>query len=308
MFRSPRIIVAICLTFAAILFAVVTSSNKSNPTNAASGLSVPSMSQSVPQAVPSRTSVAFAPRAVPSYIAETAAPVPTNLPTRELSPEQAATMVSLVALATKVASEPTGLLRKQDYGAWSYEATRIEGGELRVDIKTNTATVAGVKAFADANKLLAERLSGRGSREVAVRVIFKEPMRVDAYRKWAAASGITFFSNIAIRASTTGDATFDFSVAPGSGNPYPQELIDKLMKNGNDEPVTPSAVLLLDGKIPANRLPSLANDPNVFIVDVTRGFIELDLDDAGIDGAFFAYMPAVRLYDAMQTLGLVNFR
>lgn len=215
-----------------------------------------------------------------------------------------------VAAKTQVAKEPKGRIRTRDYGSWSYEASREESGLVVATVRYDTKTAEGVRAYAAANKQLATELA-TSRNEAIVKVTFKKPFPVDAYRAWAASSGVTQFDYVYTRVKNSAGRDGMFSVVAHSQDPLPQSGLDSFMlssKQMDNGPYTVVGVIYFEGRIAADRLVELSSDPDVFVADVTHNIIVSELVQDGIYLADRTHVSPVDVFVVLESLGLHNFK
>jgi hypothetical protein len=194
------------------------------------------------------------------------------------------------------------VVRERNFGAWSYRAVR--GERLYARVSFDLQTVSGLRAYADANRVLANQLSQRGER-IEVQVTFRAPLTPEQFRTWVArhgmnveVAGVRFIDGNGLRGA--------LSISPEGDELLPQDVLDAPQ---NNIPGTQTeGVMNVRGSVEASQLPSVAADGYVFIADCTRAAIIEDLTAAGVPDAT-AFEIRVRSPSwEMEDLGLENFR
>lgn len=220
-------------------------------------------------------------------------------------------IATMSALTTQVAQQPRGLIQEHNFGAWSYRAWREDNGEVDASVGFDSNSVAGLQAFATANRVLANQLA-IGSGEVDVHVIFRRTLSATEYLAWSATSGLDWYDNIAFSTNDArGHEAGAGSIVSVSSDPWPQERVNGFLDAGRnvpDGPLTINGPFDVIGKVAANRLPIVIADPRVFVVDVTPNVIRSELEAAGVVAADLTHVEPPQIYKAMVHLGLENFR
>jgi len=214
-----------------------------------------------------------------------------------------------VTLSTSVGrAAPAPQMHGHNYGAWSYTATRSsDHGRLEAAVRYDNSSIAGLRAYADANRILANQLA-RSSGEIEVQITFSTPMDPVKFRSWATNVGLTVQA-ADIRTVNAKGRRSTIAVFPRGSDPLPQAIIDRqLARNLTIDPLTIRGVVDARGTIDATRLPSVVADTNVFLADVTPSVIRRDLSNEGEVDATQTLVQVQPPFWALEDLGLDNFR
>jgi len=217
---------------------------------------------------------------------------------------------TISTLLTQIAAEPKGVLKEHDFGAWSYKAWRQDNGVIEALVHYDTSSVAGVRAFAAANRDLANQLAP-GTGEVEVAVVFRQALSVADYMDWSSKSGLDRYGQIAFSTNNAKGNEAGGSIVSDSSDPWPQVQVDNFFETARtapDGPMTLNGPFEVDGEVTASRLLSVLADPRVFTVDVTAHIIKTELLAANVVAAEWTYVDSPQLFAAMRRLGLDNFR
>ncbi len=188
-------------------------------------------------------------------------------------------------------------VREQDYGVWSYGATRSEFDPLHANVNYRHNSVQDLKAYVEVNKALLPQVVNLGGR-VDVAVTFVYPMKADWFRQWAKENKFQVDS-----AQIDVGGTMSISGKPD--DPLPQDNINNLMGgffSGNGD-----GVFGTYGDVAALSLAKLVAEPKVFLVDVTPAWVRNDLAQAGITEQLKEPVSVALPYGWMERLGLENF-
>lgn len=217
---------------------------------------------------------------------------------------------TMSVLFTQVAREPRGPIKEHDFGAWSYKAWRTDNGGVEAAVSLDDKSVAGVQAFANANRDLAAQLAGSGG-NIEVRVIFHRVLSPDEYLAWSASTGLDKYGRIYISANGVDENEQTGMLLSDSSDPWPQVQVNGLLESSRDLPGGIKAIngpFEVDGEVTASRLLSVLADRRVFTVDLTAHIIKTELLAANVVAAEFAYIESPQLFAAMRRLGLDNFK
>lgn len=218
-------------------------------------------------------------------------------------------IATLSALTTQIAQQPRGLIREHDFGAWSYKAWREENGMVQASVGFDSSSVAGLQAYAAANRDLAAQLATGGD-DIDVQVVFRRVLTPTEYLAWSASAGMDWYEYISFNATDTRGHGGSGSIVSDSSDPWPQGGVNRFLDTGRTAPYGPLTIngpFEVDGKIAANRLLTVANDPRVFVVDVTSYVISSELEAANVVMDWVNVDPPP-IFSAMLALGLENFR
>lgn len=186
---------------------------------------------------------------------------------------------------------PVGLVRQHDFGAWSYTAIREESGLVTAEVQFNDNSVDGVRAFIAANRSLANQLAGSPDLVPFV-LTFQTPLDYASYRAWATAAGLKRFDAVYLRGTVQGRA-FQTGTFVSSSDPLPAKTYDDLVAltaRQYDTPITMLGVFAFEGQAEAKLLPTLATDPQVFVLDLTANSVHADLREASVPYADYIHV------------------
>jgi hypothetical protein len=213
-------------------------------------------------------------------------------------------------LFTQVAQQPRGLIQEHDFGAWSYKAWREDDGGVQASVGFDSGSVAGLQAFATANRDLAAQLATGGG-DVDVEIVFRHVLSPSEYLAWAASAGLDLYGQVAFSTNDSRDHESSGSIISDSIDPWPQEKVNGFLDDGRNVPYGPITIngpFEVDGKVAANRLLTVVADPRVFVVNVTSNVIKSELQAAGVVAANLTHVEPPQIFAAMAQLGLDNFR
>lgn len=114
---------------------------------------------------------------------------------------------------------------ERDYGSWRYSVGRAANhGRLDGYVYYDNTSINGLRAYAAANRILANQLASAGG-TAEMQVTFRAPMAPDAFRAWAAASGLTVGVVDIRMVDTTGNRS-TIGLFPRGGDPLPQAVLE----------------------------------------------------------------------------------
>ncbi len=197
---------------------------------------------------------------------------------------------------------------KHDVGTWSYTTKPQQQGSITAYIESNQLTVAGLKQYAETNKALASELA-KTKMQARVDITFRKPVDVATYRLWAKTSGISYFSDVILRVVDQNGKTLTGQIGSASNDPLPEATFNNSIAGSPG--ITSVAITQVRARTDSSVLPALANDPLVFLAEVTPNVVVKELRaggaaDADIDKAVI-FDPTPLPY-LMEQLGLANFR
>ncbi len=199
-----------------------------------------------------------------------------------------------------------------EVGTWSYTTKAQQHGPFTAYININDRTVAGLKQYAETNKALAVELA-KTKTDARFQLTFRKPVDVPTYRAWAKTTGISYFSDVILGMVEDNGKTLTGQIGSGSSDPLPLVNLDSslagLKQNGHL--ITSVGITQVRGHADSSVLPALANDPMVFLAEVTPNAIIKELraggaSDADIDQASIENSSPI--FSLMEQLGLANFR
>lgn len=186
-------------------------------------------------------------------------------------------------------------VRTQDFGVWSYSATCSAIDPLHASVNYRHDTVADLKAYAEANKVLLPRVVKLGGiAEVAVS--FAYPVSVKWFRSWARGNHFQVDSSQLLGG---------YSISATADDPLPQERLGSAPHNPVEDEL--GSVFGTYGTIDASHLAQLWAEPRIFLVDVTPAWVRYDLAHAGITEPLRDRIQVALPYGWMERMGLYNF-
>lgn len=203
---------------------------------------------------------------------------------------------------------------KANLGSWQYEASpKMEFGKdvLYLGIYRDDSSVASLKAYVETNRKLAAQLAAEGG-TAHVMVTFRSYLAPEQFRAWTNKYGINLFE-VEMRGMSANGLRVTSAVRPnmpGQPDPLLQSSIDELFgpHRPGDKPSTFNGIFMTRGEVDAKQLPAIANDPLVFLADVTTEYATRDLAAAKIKGADKVSSDEHSPIWRMEDYGLQNFR
>lgn len=213
---------------------------------------------------------------------------------------------------------------RADLGSWQYDASpRKEFGQdiLSIAIRFDDSSVASLKAYAETNRQLATQLATEGG-AAHVMVTFRSYLAPEQFRAWVAKYAIRGDATlmnpalgvmVEMRATEANGlrATADVWLGiKGQPDPLLQSSIDDLIAPHNPgiKPPIFNGIFMTRGEVDAKQLPMIANDPLVFVADVTTEYATRDLAAAQVKGANEVDSDERSPIWRMEDYGLQNFR
>ena len=159
------------------------------------------------------------------------------------------------------ASDEYITVHAQDFGIWSYGATRSAIESLHATVSYKHDTVHDLLAYAEANRGLLADVEGIGGR-VEVAITFVYPVEVDWYRQFAREHSFQATSTqIQVGApGTSGTATM--SISGTADDPLPQENIDNVAMGFFSDSI--GGIFGAYGTIDAVRIAGVLTDRGVY--------------------------------------------
>lgn len=201
---------------------------------------------------------------------------------------------------------------KQDYGAWRFIAGKYREEGVAAVILYDDKSLAGIEVYKEANKTLVKQLAGE-SKQVDVSVTFRNFVEPDKFRSWITSLGIKV-TDADVRAidSVGNQIALFVSPQPGDG-PLPQESLDRAVRpherSGAGASGTIVGVYYVRGKVDAAKLQAIADDPLVYLADVTPNIVRKELTAAGwedVDKAGIRVQPPHSFFK-MEEIGIWKF-
>ena len=193
--------------------------------------------------------------------------------------------------------EVSTLLLRRELGIWEYRALRNNMTGLKAVIDYKHDTPDDIQSYVLANKaLITDVIQAGGRAEVAIS--FLPPLAPDHFRTWALQRGLQVKqAQLAVGAPGSSGGTLMISGTPD--DPLPLQSVGKFPYSGM------GGVFGVYGNIDSGQLNSVANDPQVFLLDVTPAWARLDLLRAGILDAQQASVYLSLPYGYMEQLDMV---
>lgn len=193
--------------------------------------------------------------------------------------------------------EVSTLLRRQVFGTWEYRALRSNLTGLKIVIDYKHDTPEDIQSYAAAaESLITDVVQAGGRADVAIS--FMPPLPPDQFRAWALQKGLQVTqAQLAVGAPGSSGGTLMIGGAPN--DPLPQESLQKFAYSGM------GGVFGVYGNVDVSQLSALANDPHVFLADVTPAWARLDLLQAGVIDASQADIQLSLPYGYMEILHMV---
>jgi hypothetical protein len=186
---------------------------------------------------------------------------------------------------------------------------QTDTGGLFAAVNYDNQSVAGITAYAAANRTLATQLAGSGG-NVGIEITFRSYLTVEQFRTWVAARGVNA-TETTLRYVDANGRRVTHGIAARPNDVLPQtslELAASPPKNVGGQR-TLRGVFQTSGTVAANRLPDLIADTQVLLLDVTPRAVQDDLIAAGVPGGSQAQVQRRGTpFWQMEDLGLENFR
>ncbi|MEP6774051.1 MAG: hypothetical protein ABJA50_00530 [Chloroflexota bacterium] len=181
-------------------------------------------------------------------------------------------------------------VRTQDFGVWSYSATRSDMDPLHASVNYKHDTVADLKAYAEANKaLLPQVVKLGGIAEVTVN--FALPVSEDWFSNWVRVNHFQVDSAQGMGV---------FHVYGTADEPLTKDELANLTTNAG-------GVFGAYGSVDASRLAQLWTYPDTFLVDVTPAWVRYDVAQSGIKEPLRGRVQVALPFGWMERMGIHNF-
>lgn len=187
-----------------------------------------------------------------------------------------------------VVPQPTQQVGQGDYGIWRYTAVRRADGSILAGVRYDSSSLDALNQYAALNVHLAEQLSSTGH-DAEIYITFRNYVDPDRFRSWAQSLGLVV-QRTEMRFVQRGrlgnlDGTFGLQGSPD--DPMPVLQFNEGMRQLRENPdyVSFQGVYFAVATVSAQRLSQLANDPLVFLPDVTANVVRNELIDLGVQGA-----------------------
>lgn len=219
---------------------------------------------------------------------------------------ETATAHALLPTATMSPPPPTPeRVSQRTFETWSYRAFSISG-RVYADIRYDNDSVASLKAYAKANRQLADQLAAQGS-QADVYITFNRFVTPEEFRVWAPARGLSIErSDLRTMGPDGREGTLGHRAHPYDKEIQPLDRLDEFLEPG----WTVRGVYWTVATVDTARLPELASDSLVFLADVTSNVARNDLVAAGWLGAEEASISVnggEPPFGSMEDLGLEHF-
>jgi len=190
------------------------------------------------------------------------------------------------------------------FSTWSYQA-EADGSQTQATVQYNYHSVEALKSYVSENKKLAEQVALKGG-VADVNVTFRTYLQPDQFRSWAKENNfVPMQSTLRIIMSDGKRGTV--WIAAKSEDVLPQQHIDAALQSSSTKESVERGIYTTRGKVDATKLRGMADDPRVFLVDVTPNIVRSDLKTNNIDKADTAEVKVVDPFWWMEDFGLGNF-
>lgn len=177
-------------------------------------------------------------------------------------------------------------VKRADFGSWGYVARR-DGHGVHAVVSYNPNSIQSLNAYVEANRTLARQLATNKGQRVVVNVTFHKYLAPDEFRAWAGSMGLDVKST-QLRFLDANDlsGTIAIDKQPNESSVLPQDNIDAALKSMRSDNRLREflGVFYTNATMDVSRLPALANDPLVFLADVTQNVVSKDLLTSGVQG------------------------
>jgi hypothetical protein len=156
------------------------------------------------------------------------------------------------------------------FATWRYSGHTEADGFTMVQVDHTVATAEDLRLYVAANRGLARQLAAEGYKQLAVTATLSRPLPLDEFKQWAAKSPLQVKGwQIRVTGPDGRRATVGGGPAGGEliSSERLQRALDRVASHGTG---SVAGVVVVEGEIEAAAYDSLANDPVVFLADVTR--------------------------------------
>ena len=195
------------------------------------------------------------------------------------------------------------------FDGWGYSAGTESDGSTIAHVESDRATVADLHRYAATNKTIARELTTAGVTAFAATISFRKPLPIDEFVVWAGKSPIVVEA-FQLRIIGTNGEKWTMGGAPRRGeliaaSDLERNLSDMRTRGGTDV----RGVIVVEGKVEASAYERVANDPAVFVADITRSAAREHIVKTmrGVNPSRISVILAP-VYGRMEDLGLDNFR
>ncbi len=223
----------------------------------------------------------------------------TNPPARSAQTQPTQVQSKPQSQATPTYTTPT-LVRRADFGAWSYAAQRmgndtitplggkqINPGDVFAKVSYKYDTADDVRRYAEANRSGLQKVRDVGG-QAEVFITFRTYVQSDQFRTFVKTYGLQEPWS-AVRTITDPTVPNGYGSIMGVhpvGNdpdPLPASTIDDYL-NAAGHP-TLKGVFFTRAWVDAKELSAIASDPSVYFVDITPDLVRMDLAANGVENA-----------------------
>jgi hypothetical protein len=230
-----------------------------------------------------------------------------------------ATHAAVVATAQQQTAQALIMpLLEKDYGSWGFNAYRYRRSpeypidpEVQVGLHYDKLTVSSLKALALSHQELVHKLAAAGAgRQVEASIIFRTYISPEKFNAWASAVGLhpTYTELRVVYECEKGyvcpSDDFPYEIPPpafraakslqvlselGDAQALPKRRLESALAKQQDVHHTQhyklremKGVYLTFVTIDAQQLAKIADDPLVFMVDITHDWVQYELEVAGV--------------------------
>lgn len=232
--------------------------------------------------------------------------------TPSLTPKAEATQAQVTLTPMQKPKSPSKsmeLVYRGHPGSWTYTVVS-DGRRERAVINYDDNSAEALHAFAKVNQeLVVSPIAAKGG-EVVVNITFRTYMGLDYFRSWVAENKLHVKSTLLRVMNDKGTkGILQLSSLPSEVSPLPQSRIDKFLTDQGNAPYRPIGVYSTEATVDAGELVQIANDPLVFIADVTPRYVHDQLtamspqDSEPLEITVETHSPFLK----MEEIGLKNF-
>ena len=226
---------------------------------------------------------------------------------------RAGLVLSLATLATFIltftASGTPQHVAEARFDGWGYVVVADPDGFARAHVEFDRATAAQLHHYVAVNRALAHQVANSGQKDLSVTVSFRKPLSIDEFRDWARKVPLRV-SGYQLRIVAADGRRWTLGGAPQGtelvSTPDVQRHLSNLAAKGATDV---RGIIVAEGVVDAAAYDQLANEPSVFVADVTRSAAKAHIakNVRGIDQARLAVLVAPA-FSWMEDLGLDNFQ
>lgn len=168
---------------------------------------------------------------------------------------------------------PPELIASETFADWGYQLWSEHDGYHSVRIEPKYNSVAELRAYANANKVLARQLRQEGIADLAVLITFRSPVRLDDFRAWATTHRLKVLGFTLRVMDQNGNRATVGGVPTGGqlvNDADLKRILDIVARHGETDV---RGVISVDAILSATDYESVADDGRVFLADVTRSAV-----------------------------------